>query len=157
MSILSRPTALISALGAVLVVGLVTFWVVQGGDATQAPPAIDIDAASRSTLESFGVVLAAPVEGVDEPAINVQTAEKAALNEFPGEVTERVLARADDYHTTPPVQCLCWIFAVKPKDGNFAPSGGPVGNDSKPEEYDFLVILVDARTGLFIEALAGHK
>ena len=136
--------AVCAAVVAVLVFSL-------GADAT--PPAPALKDVSLATLAQAGVHLQAPTSAAK---VSSDAAAKISMQAFPGStVGEAVLADFSDTNRVPAIHALAWVVSLRTPTGFHAPSYGPPPGDQTLNAPSYLVVVIDATTGAFIEGTAG--
>lgn len=95
-------------------------------------------------LAGAGITLSAATE----PAT---VTEEQALAEVSGLAEAIGLRHVQQPGHRPPLDTDAWVIAMNPNGEN--ETAGPAGSSSAPETFS--VILIDARTGNFIEQVSG--
>jgi hypothetical protein len=145
---------LTAAVTAVALASLLVAIVTMRARTTPEPPRVNLQTASTAALASNGIQLTEPV---GSPQIDQAAASTAAVAEYPGStVREAVLARVDDKNSASPVHCLCWVVSIKPSEGFYFPSAGPANRKATTAAPTYMILIIDAATGRFLEGTAGE-
>jgi hypothetical protein len=109
-----------------------------------------IRAVSADRLREDGIVLLNPFPW-DQPTISQSQAETIGIKQGPGgPVLQSQLAEVILTNPSTRAPRLCWIVSLP---GSLVTSHGPAGSPQR--HASFYLVLVDARSGEFIEGTAG--
>jgi hypothetical protein len=136
---------------ACLAVGSAVGWkMVENAGASAGTPALTT--APAKVLANGGISLRLPARA---SRVSEQRAAELARRQFPGAtVREEVLAQVHDQVPVPAVDCLCWAVSIMPASGIWASGGKP---NSTRLRLDYDIVLINADTGGFVEAIRGGK
>jgi hypothetical protein len=118
-----------------------------------SPAAPSLQSVSTRTLDlAAGVELQPPSS---QPGATRQTAEKAAVQAYPGSaIREVILVNLNEKYMVPQVQRLAWVVSVAPAEGIWSSAADRNHNRI---QLDYLLVFVDAKTGLYINSLRGRQ
>jgi hypothetical protein len=136
----------VTLLGAAL--GLIALW----GAITFLHPSIgpSIRGVSPDRLSRSGIVLINPFPW-DQPLVSDAAARQIAIQQGGGgPVLQAVLSEVVLTNPSTRAPRLCWVVSLP---GSLVASNGPPG--SAPIHATFYVVLIDAKTGDFVEGDAG--
>jgi hypothetical protein len=121
--------------------------------AASPQPIPGLKAAPAEQLASAGITFRAP----SAPAvISSDVATRAALVQVPGGTVDQIiLADFTDTHRSPAVSGLVWAVSFRPSAAVVRPGGPAVGHSDAMAPLVYIVILIDANTGEFVEGLSG--
>jgi hypothetical protein len=113
-----------------------------------------LSSVSSAALAHAGIRLQPPTSSA---VVSQEAAERAAVRAMPGRtVRETALADFGDIHTVPAISTLAWAVSLTVPPGFRPPSGGPFPG-SPGMEPSYLVVFIDARTGVFIMATSRGR
>jgi hypothetical protein len=109
-----------------------------------------LSSVSSTSLDNMGITLQPPAS----PAVvSQEAAEQAALQAMPDRIVrEAVLADFSNTHAVPAINTLAWAVALTVPSRAWG--GPPPGRPVKPL---FMVVFIDAMTGVFIMAAGGGQ
>jgi hypothetical protein len=113
-----------------------------------------LSSVSSAALAHAGIRLQPPTSSA---VVSQEAAERAAVRAMPGRtVRETVLADFSDIHAVPAINTLAWAVSLTVPPGSRPPSAGPFPGH-RGMEPSYLVVFIDARTGVFIMATSRGR